>query len=115
MNDQNIPIFGKVYGLYKEFYLCLKSFPRQDRYALGQKCEEAIIQLLRDIILISQIGKQEKRAFLQRTSVEVDLIRIYLRLACEIRALNSKKYLLFQEMLDEIGRMIGGWLRYLNA
>ncbi len=111
MNDFDIPIFKKSYELYKALYEYLKSFPRQDRYSLGVKCESVILEMLEDIILASQSSKAEKLPILQKASVKLNLLRIYVRLAKEVRALDSKKYLFLQEDIDEIGRMLGGWLR----
>ena len=114
MNDFDIPIFKKAYELYKTLYECLKSFPRQDRYSLGAKCEDAILGMLEGIMLASQLSKAEKLPILQRASAKLNLLRVYVRLAKEVRALDNKKYLILQEDIDEIGRMLGGWLRSLQ-
>lgn len=111
MNEFDIPIFKKIYELYKELYLDLKNFPRQDRYALGQKCELLVIEILDLILSASQLSKSEKLPILQRASSRLNLFRVYLRLAKEIRALDNKKYLILQEDTDEIGRMLGGWIK----
>lgn len=111
MNEFDIPIFKKVYELYKTLYAGLKTFPRQDRYSLGQKCEEATIEMLKSILLASQLSKSEKFPILRKASAQLNLLRVYLRLAKEIKALDSKKYLILQEDIDEIGRMLGGWLK----
>ncbi len=111
MNEFDIPIFKKIYELYKTLYAYLKTFPRQDRYSLGQKCEETAIEMLKHILLASQLSKSEKFPILQKASAQLNLLRVYLRLAKEIKALDGKKYLILQEDIDEIGRMLGGWIK----
>ena len=37
-----------------------------------------------------------------------------IRLSNEIRVLDNKKYLILQEKLQEIGRMIGGWMKSIK-
>ena len=37
-----------------------------------------------------------------------------LQIAWEIKALDAKKYILLSGKLDEIGRMLGGWLKQLT-
>lgn len=111
MNEFDIPIFKKTYELYKEFYICLQNFPRQHRYSLGQKCESLILEILELILHASQMIKSEKLPQLSRASVKINLLRVHLRLAEDIKALDKKHYLALQERLDEIGRMIGGWIK----
>ena len=43
--------------------------------------------------------------------IKIDVLRVLIRLAKEIKALDNKKYLISQECLDEIGRMLGGWIK----
>lgn len=114
MNDFDIPIFKKTYELYKTLYEYLKIFPRQDRYSLGVKCEDVVLNMLESIILASQSLKSEKLPILQKASAKLNLLRVYIRLAKEIHALDNKKYLILQEDIDEVGRMLGGWLRSIQ-
>lgn len=48
---------------------------------------------------------------LQAMSVKVDLLKVLLRLAKDTQAISHGKYLTLQEMLQEIGKMLGGWIR----
>jgi len=109
MNDLDIPIFKKSYDLYKDFYICLKSFPRQDRYALGHKCESLISELLESLLSASGLSGSEKVPHLDKASSKLNLLRVHIRLAKDIKALDNKKYTEIQTSIDEIGRMLGGW------
>jgi hypothetical protein len=111
MEELSIPIFKKNYDFYKEFYGYLKTFPRSDRYSLGQKCEQYILEILECIILASQLPKSEKLPILEKASSKLNILRILIRLAKEIKALDNKKYLTSEKHLDEIGRMLGGWIK----
>jgi len=114
MDEFNIPIFQKTYELYKEFYLCLRNFPRHEKFSLGQKCELIIAEIIENILSASQQVKADKMPYLDRASVKLNILRIYTRLAKELHVLDSKKYLILQEKIDEIGRMLGGWRRSIN-
>ncbi len=48
---------------------------------------------------------------LRTMSVKVDLLKVLLRLAKDTKALSSGRYLTLQEMLQEIGKMLGGWIK----
>lgn len=111
MNDLDIPIFKKTYDLYKEFYNLRLSVPKQDRYTLWQKCESLLIEVLEGILFASQQSKMEKLPTLEKTSVRLNFLRICIRLMKDVKAIDAKKYIIIEANLDEIGRMLGGWIK----
>ncbi|MBK8565779.1 MAG: four helix bundle protein [Saprospiraceae bacterium] len=44
----------------------------------------------------------------------LEILRHYFRLCYDLGLYNSLRYKDFAERLDEIGRMVGGWLRWLK-
>lgn len=111
MNDLDIPIFKKSYDLYKDFYNLRLSVPKQDRYTLWQKCESLLIDVLEGIIFASQQSKAEKLPTLEKTSVKLNFLRVCIRLMKDVKAIDAKKYIIIEANLDEIGRMLGGWIK----
>jgi len=107
----DIPIFFKVYELYKLFYGFLPSFPKKDRYTLGQKCGLALLDLLEAIILASNLSREEKLPVLLCASTKLDVLKVLFRLGKDIKVLDHKKYLLLEDVLQEIGKMLGGWIK----
>ena len=111
MNDFDIPIFKKSYALYKDFYEIRLSVPKQDRYTLWQKCESTLIEIIERILLASQQSKMEKLPTLERTSVKLNFLRVCIRLMKDTKAIDTKKYIIIEAHLDEIGKMLGGWIK----
>mgnify|MGYP001581230764 CR=1 FL=1 len=111
MNNLDIPIFKKSYDLYKDFYTLRLSVPKQDRYTLWQKCESILIEVLEGILFASQQSKSEKLPTLEKTSVKLNFLRVCIRLMRDIKAINTKKYITIEANLDEIGKMLGGWIK----
>ncbi|OHA08287.1 MAG: hypothetical protein A3A44_02375 [Candidatus Sungbacteria bacterium RIFCSPLOWO2_01_FULL_60_25] len=111
MNDLDIPIFKKAYDLYRTFYGYRASVPKQDRYTIWQKCESILLEVLEGILYASQTPKAEKLPFLEQTSMKLNFLRVFVRLMKDIKAIDAKKYVQTEADLDEIGRMLGGWIR----
>jgi len=111
MEEFDIPIFKKTYELYKEFYGLRNSVPRPDRYTIWQRCENLILDILENILWASQLSRAEKLPILEKSSLRLNFLRVFLRLCKEIRVLDNRKYILLQEIVDEIGRMLGGWIK----
>jgi len=111
MEELDIPIFKKAYELTKKLYEFRASVSKQDRTALWPRCENLVLEVLEGIILASQVRKAQKLEPLERVSLKLNVLRVFLRLAKDVKAIDLKKYALIQEMIDEIGRMLGGWIK----
>ncbi len=48
---------------------------------------------------------------LTEISIKLDLIKVLLRLSRDTQAINNNNYLEHQAALQEIGKMLGGWIR----
>lgn len=111
MEELNIPIFKKTYELYKTFYACKHLIPKQERYSIWQKNENLILDILEGIFAASNLSKTDKLPVLEKTSTKLNLLKILVRLTKDIKVIDSKKYLVLEAALDEIGRMLGGWIK----
>jgi len=62
-------------------------------------------------LLFSVPNSNNKTETLYKISNKIDLLKILLRLAKDTQAFTNKSYLELSEMLQEIGKMLGGWIR----
>jgi len=110
----DIPVFQKTYDLYKSFYSLILDFPKKDRYTIGQRVENTILDILEKIIAASQLSKSEKVPTLQEASIKLDILKVLIRCCKDLKILDNKKYLIFESQVIEIGRMLGGWIKASN-
>jgi hypothetical protein len=111
MDDFDIPIFKKTYDLYKTFYGYRNLIPKKDRYTIYQRCDSLLLDVLENILAASKLQKEGKSTPLENASVKLNLLRVFVRLMKETKAIDGKKYLALETSIDEIGRMLGGWIR----
>lgn len=111
MDEFDIPIFKRAYDLYKTLYGFRALVPKQDRYTLWQRAENAALDVLEGILLAGQKTKGEKLLVLENVSLKLNILRVLLRLLKETKAIDQKRYVTLQISVDEIGRMLGGWIR----
>lgn len=97
-----------IYKLWHDFF---PDFPKDSRQTLGQKIDGLFLEVIENIIKAGYSDKAEKEIFLKRASVKLDLLKFFLQVAWEIKALDNKKYINLSEKLNEVGKMLGGWLR----
>ena len=115
MDEFDIPIFKKAYDLYKTFYGYRSVVPKQDRYTIWQRSESLILDVLEGVLLASQTVKSDKLPILEKASVKLNFLRIFVRLMKETKVVDNKEYVVLQGLIDEIGRMLGGWIRSVKG
>lgn len=106
---QNPPIFEKTYELILWLYLRVNKFPKSQRFVLGQHIENTILQVLKGIIQAN--SERKKLPYLKQTSVELDKLRILVRLSKDLRFISIRQYGFAAKKINEIGRMLGGWMK----
>jgi hypothetical protein len=111
MQQFDIPIIHRTYELYRELHDLQKTIPKMERFTLWQRCEDTTLIMLEGLMRVGYIPLEERAAQLVSVGVNVDMLRVFLRLSVEIKAIPQKKALPLQERLDEIGRMLGGWIK----
>lgn len=115
MDTFDIPILKKTYNLYKELHLLRIHIAKRDRYAIWQRLENSALELLENILLASQRQKADKYGALEIASAKLNVLRILIRLTKDVKVIDNKKYLSLELTIDEIGRMLGGWLKSTNS
>ncbi|HEY4516408.1 MAG TPA: diversity-generating retroelement protein Avd [Candidatus Paceibacterota bacterium] len=111
MNDADIPILKKSYDLYRTFNEYRRVVPKADRHTIYERSENAILDMVEYILEAGYSKSGDKVAILERASVKLNLLRFFVRLMKETRSIDTKKYTVLQAHIDEIGRMLGGWIR----
>jgi len=115
MNESfDTPIFNQTYEFYKGIYSLRSTIPKSDRYAIWQKVENITLDVLEKILIAIGLSKNEKADILEEASKKLNMLRVFIRLSKDVKAIDNKKYITFQEKLDEIGRMLGGWIKSLK-
>ena len=112
--NNEAPILKKTVDLYKDLYQQLKTFPKKDQYMLGKRCEECVLNFLELILLAVGLEKHRKLDVLEAANNKFDVLKVLFRMARELKMLDTKKYLSLEDKTQEIGRMLGGWMRSLR-
>lgn len=105
------PVFQKSYDLYKGLHGLISKYPKGDRFSLGEKTKEQILELIEAITKAGHAKKEWKTPQIEQAIVKLELIKIFVRLGYDTHCLNEKQYVVIQERIQEIGRMLGGWKR----
>lgn len=111
MNEIDIPIIQKANDLYKVFHEYRKLVSKNDRHTIFERVDNTIVETISCFLQAGYVQPIDRARVLEKASLNLNLIRFFIRLMKEIRSIDNKKYVELQTIIDEIGRMLGGWIR----
>ncbi len=100
---------------YRAWHDYLLNLNRIDRYTIGIKIDDLFCSLLE----LTYRGcfaydKFEKLALVSQAIAKCDLLRFFLQIGWEQKIIDHKQYGNLILLLDEVGRMLGGWKRSIE-
>ncbi len=109
MTEPQSPIFVKTSNFLLWMMNHTESFPKSERFRLAKRIEDSAFDFYEE--LIHAVKGQDKRKFLLQADLELDKLRLYIRLAHQRKLTKHPQYLYAVESLTEIGKLLGGWLK----
>ncbi len=107
---EKLLIFQKAYDFTLWLYPIINRIPQSHRLVLGREMEERAISMVIAVIEANKKGGEERNAFQKNVSDDLDVIRILLRLAKDMRFVSIKQYASGADKINEIGRMLTSWM-----
>jgi hypothetical protein len=106
---EELVIITKTYDLILWSCNHTSRFPRQHRFVLGERLEGTLYDLLET--LIQAKCSRERTPLLNAANLKLEILRFQMRLAKDLECLQVKSYGFAAKQLDEIGKLVGGWLK----
>lgn len=91
----------------------VEKFPRSQKFMLGDRIQITSVDLLER--LIEATYSRQRQECLAQANLGVEKLRVFCRLATDLKHLDLRRYEYAARSLDEIGRLIGGWQKANNA
>lgn len=88
-----------------------EKFPKLYRNTVTQRLMESALDFQEALFDAQSKRDRERLACLQNADAHLNKLRLYLRLAHHWRWLNNGQYKHVSEMVGEVGRLLGGWLK----
>ncbi|MDD3488739.1 MAG: diversity-generating retroelement protein Avd [Paludibacter sp.] len=110
----------KIYEMILYGNPALKDFPKTERCVLAGDIRKTMYSALELSVRLEK--KYHKKTTLQDLDIEIDVLRNLLRLAKDPKlypkqkpCLDFHKWEVWIRKVDEIGRMIGGYMEWVNS
>ena len=113
--QSNLPIMQTCLATYKQWRVFHNQFPRLSKFSLGTKIDNLFNELFEAVYSAGYAKPENKLLFVAKASIKLDLLKFFIQVAWELKCIDHKKFALLSQPLNEVGKMIGGWLKQLKT
>ena len=111
MNSIETPLFFKTHDLNVWLLLHTQRFPRHLRHSYTQRLENLAFEFEECLLMANQSRGTTRRQFLQTADGKLTCLRAFLRYARALELLGGRQIHYAAEQLDQLGRLLGAWLK----
>jgi hypothetical protein len=111
--SEGLKAIPKTYDLLKWLLPIISKFPKDKRYTLGQRLENKILDIL-ELLLQANYSKV-KDDLLKKANLDLEVLRHLVRLCYDLQFINLKRYEFCSQQINEIGKLVGGWIKSLGT
>ena len=102
-------ILTKLHDLLLYLIPQLGKFPRDQKFVLGDRIETKVLEVQESCL--RAYYSRDKRGHLLEANLQLEVTRHLVRLAHALKLFSTHTYGVLAARMDEVGRMIGGWLK----
>ena len=107
-NNDSLRIYKTVYDLLFLLFQFSTNFSREQKFTLGEKMKNETVELLVNICKINNDEKKNEELF-SLAFDRVERIRIYLRIAKDLKEINLDKFVDVNEKIEYILKQLSLW------
>ncbi len=108
-------IFTRTYDFISWLLPLAEKFPRSQRFVITQRLQNAALNFQETILEANVLRGALRAEKLRVADAELRKVRLYLRLCEKWKWINAGQYRHVSEMVAEIGKLLGGWLKLSHS
>ena len=113
MAAKDMLIIKKSYDFSKWLLNHTGKFPKSYRFSVAAKLENGILEFIQLTTVANM--RRNKLPLLTRADETLSWLRLLFRLSYDMRFINIKSYEFGSCQMDELGKMLGGWIKVLHT
>lgn len=114
--QSNILYLLPKYEKYMEYMIdnVVSKLPRIEKFNLGNELKVSMFESIKHIMMISKVENKYRLGYLNILDANICVQRIYIRIMYKRKYIDNRRYMYIMEMLSEIGKMIGGYIKWVK-
>ncbi len=113
--DNRFVIIVKIEKYIEYMLTILLKLPRTEKFSIGTEVKTSMYEMMKNILLASKIDKNKRLQIYNIVDSNVYYQRICIRIMYNQKWIDEKKYKYSNELLAEIGKILGGLIKSLEV
>lgn len=110
-SNNNLTLYQKYLELIYYTNDLVKKYPKSETFALVKEIKNSLYDGFRTLMYaIKTYGNQNKLKYLSELDIELDLLKVYIRLSYKYKFISMQNYTSWSKLLTDICNMLGGWI-----
>jgi len=109
--SKEMVIFTRTFDLLTWLLPHCERFPKAQRYLVVQRLGAAMLDFQEALFHANAQRGERRLTHLRQADAHLTSLRLYLRLAFQWRWFDAGQYEHVSKMVEEVGRLLGGWMR----
>ena len=108
-NDDDLPVFVRWVEFVKWLLPTTEKFPKRVRFTFANRIDNLALDVVEDLVEARYARRRADR--LKQINLKLERVRVLLRICHDLKYLPHGSYEFAMRSLDEVGRMVGGWIK----
>jgi four helix bundle protein len=110
----NLILSQKLYDFLLYIYPTIERYPKHEKFVLQTQTKNCVLDLARQVIKANK-STTAKKSQLYEADAMLQELNTLMRLAYDLRYLNTHKYEVISGKLSEIGALLGGLIKFVQG
>ena len=113
MNNKDELILIPKYEKYMQYMIeVIIKMPRTEKFNIVNEFKTIMYKMLENILYINKVENSKRLYYLNLIDAELNTQRIMIRIMQKNKWIDEKKYKVSMELLYEIGKILGGLIKF---
>lgn len=114
-NNNELIMIPKIEKYIEYMLTVLLKLPRTEKFSIGTEIKTSMYEMLKNVLLASKIDKNKRLQIYNIVDSHIYYQRICIRILYNHKWIDEKKYKYSNELLSEIGKILGGLIKSLGV
>ena len=114
-NNNELIMIPKIEKYIEYMLTVLLKLPRTEKFSIGTEIKTSMYEMLKNVLLASKLEKNKRLQIYNIVDSHIYYQRICIRILYNHKWIDEKKYKYSNELLSEIGKMLGGLIKSLGV
>lgn len=113
--NNNLVIIVKIEKYIEYMLTILLKLPRTEKFSIGTEVKTSMYEMLKNVLLASKIDRSKRLEIYNMVDSSLIYQRICIRIMYNNKWINENNYKYSNELLSEIGRLLGGLIKSVGV